>query len=56
MAAIVQWARTYAKHISIFIAKHDIEAGKQLRREELSNILRYGDDSQLPTPSLFFYA
>ena len=56
MAAVVQWARAHGKHISIFIAKHDIEAGKQLRVEELSHVLRHGDDSQLPTPGLFFYA
>jgi hypothetical protein len=56
MAAVVQWARAQGKHISIFAAKHDTEAGRQLRREELSNVLRHGDDSQLPTPGLFFYA
>ena len=56
MAAVVQWARAHGKHISIFIAKHDTEAGKQLCVEDLSNVLRYGDDSQLPTPGLFFYA
>ncbi|KAF6528270.1 hypothetical protein HZS61_008572 [Fusarium oxysporum f. sp. conglutinans] len=56
MAAIVQWARAQGKHISIFVAKHDTKAGKRLRVEELCDVLRYGDDSQLPTPGLFFYA
>ncbi|KAH7190414.1 hypothetical protein DER44DRAFT_753229 [Fusarium oxysporum] len=53
---IVQWARAQGKHISIFVAKHDTKAGKRLRVEELCDVLRYGDDSQLPTPGLFFYA
>ncbi len=56
MAAVVQWARLHGKHISIFVANHDIEAGRRLRVEELCNVLRHGDDSQLPIPSLFFYA
>jgi hypothetical protein len=56
MAAVVQWARAHSKHISIFVAKHDTEPGKRLRVEELRDVLRYGDDSQLPTPGLFFYA
>jgi hypothetical protein len=56
MAAVVQWARAHGKHISIFVAKHDTEPGKRLRVEELRDVLRYGDDSQLPTPGLFFYA
>jgi ATP-dependent DNA helicase PIF1 len=56
MAAVVQWARARGKHISIFVAKHDTEAGKLLRVDQLSNVLRHGDDSQLPTPGLFFYA
>ncbi|KAG7000807.1 ATP-dependent DNA helicase PIF1 [Fusarium oxysporum f. sp. conglutinans] len=56
MAAIVQWARAQGKHISIFVAKHDTKAGKRLRVEELCDVLRYGDHSQLPTPGLFFYA
>jgi ATP-dependent DNA helicase PIF1 len=45
MAAVVQWARAYGKHISIFVAKHDTEPGKRLRVEELRDVLRYGDDS-----------
>ncbi|KAK4095717.1 hypothetical protein N658DRAFT_386510, partial [Parathielavia hyrcaniae] len=56
MAAVVQWARAHGKHISIFVARHDTESGKRLRVEELGDVLRYGDDSQLPTPGLFFYA
>jgi hypothetical protein len=56
MAAVVQWARAHGKHISIFVAKHHAEAGKRLRVEELRDVLRHGDDSQLPTPGLFFYA
>jgi hypothetical protein len=56
MAAVVQWARAHGKHISIFVAKHRTEAGRQLQAEDLYNVLRYGDDSQLPTPGLFFYA
>jgi hypothetical protein len=56
MAAVVQWARAYGKHISIFVARHDTESGKRLRVEELRDVLRHGDDSQLPTPGLFFYA
>ena len=56
MAAVVQWARARGKHISIFIAKHDTESGRKLRTHELCDVLRYGDDSQLPTPGLFFYA
>ena len=56
MAAVVQWARAHGKHISIFAAKHDTVAGRRLRTEELCDVLRYGDDSQLPTPGLFFYA
>ena len=56
MAAVVQWARAHGKHISIFVAKHDTESGKRLRVEELGDVLRRGDDSQLPTPGLFFYA
>ena len=56
MAAVVQWARAHGKHISIFVARHDVEPGKRLRAEELRDVLRYGDDSQLPTPGLFFYA
>ncbi|KAH9985933.1 hypothetical protein F4779DRAFT_624344 [Xylariaceae sp. FL0662B] len=56
MAAVVQWARARGKHISIFIAKHDVETGKQLSTEDLYNVLRYGDGSHLPTPSLFSYA
>jgi hypothetical protein len=56
MAAVVQWARAHGKHISIFVARHDTEAAKQLDMEQLSNVLRYGDDSRLPTPGLFFYA
>jgi len=30
--------------------------GGRLRAEELRDVLRYGDDSQFPTPGLFFYA
>ncbi|EAQ85502.1 predicted protein [Chaetomium globosum CBS 148.51] len=56
MAAVVQWARAHGKHISIFVAKHDTDSGKRLSVEELCRVLRYGDDSQLPTPGLFFYA
>jgi hypothetical protein len=56
MAAVVQWARTHGKHISIFAAKHNTEAGKRLSVEHLRDVLHYGDDSQLPTPGLFFYA
>jgi hypothetical protein len=56
MAAVVQWARAHGKDISIFIAKHHTESGKRLSVEELCCVLRYGDDSQLPTPGLFFYA
>jgi hypothetical protein len=56
MAATVQWARAHGKHISIFVAKHDTEPGRRLRVEELRHVLRYGDDSQLPTPGLFVYA
>jgi ATP-dependent DNA helicase PIF1 len=56
MAAVVQWARAHGKHISIFVAKHDTELGTRLRVEELRDVLRHGDDSQLPTPGLFFYA
>jgi hypothetical protein len=56
MAAVVQWARAHGKHISIFVARHGTESGKRLRVEELRDVLRYGDDSQLPTPGLFFYA
>ncbi|EAQ84295.1 predicted protein [Chaetomium globosum CBS 148.51] len=53
---VVQWARDHGKHISIFVAKHDTDSGKRLSVEELCRVLRYGDDSQLPTPGLFFYA
>ncbi|EAQ84297.1 predicted protein [Chaetomium globosum CBS 148.51] len=56
MAAVVQWARAHSKHISIFVAKHDTESGKRLNAGDLCHVLRYGDDSQLPTPGLFFYA
>jgi hypothetical protein len=56
MAAVVQWARAHGKHISIFVAKHGTECGKRLSIEELRDVLRHGDDSQLPTPGLFFYA
>jgi ATP-dependent DNA helicase PIF1 len=56
MAAVVQWARAHGKHISIFVAKHETESGKRLRVEELRDVLRHGDDSQLPTAGLFFYA
>jgi hypothetical protein len=56
MAAVVQWARAHGKHISIFVAKHNTETGKRLGVEELRDVLRHGDDSQLPTPGLFFYA
>jgi len=54
MAAVVQWARANGKHISIFVAKHDNQTGRRLRAEDLYDVLRYGDDSQLPTPGLFF--
>lgn len=56
MVAVVQWARVYGKHISIFVVKYDTVAGRRLRVEELCDVLRYGDDSQLLTPGLFFYA
>lgn len=56
MAAVVQCARAHGKHISIFIAKHHTEAGRQLQAEDMYDVLRYGDDSQLPTLGLFFYA
>lgn len=56
IAAVVQWARAHGKHISIFIAKHDTKSGRRLSAEELYHVLHYGDDSQLPTPGLFFYA
>ena len=56
MAAVVQWGRARGKHISIFAAKHDTEPGKQLSVDDLCNVLRYGDDSHLPIPGLFFYA
>jgi len=55
MAAVVEWARSHGKHISIFVAKHDTESGSQLHAKELCHMLRHGDDSQLPTPGLFFY-
>jgi hypothetical protein len=56
MAAVVQWARAHGKHISIFVARHEAESGKRPRVEELRDVLGFGDDSQLPTPGLFFYA
>ncbi|KAK0710680.1 hypothetical protein B0H67DRAFT_554777 [Lasiosphaeris hirsuta] len=56
MAAVVQWGRARGKHISIFAAKHDTEPGKRLSAEDLCDVLRFGDDSHLPIPSLFFYA
>src|SRR5689334_7873389 len=31
-------------------------SGSSLRSEELRDVPCYGDDSQLPTPDLFFYA
>ncbi|KAK8118347.1 uncharacterized protein PG998_002973 [Apiospora kogelbergensis] len=55
MAAVVQYARARGRHVSIFAARHHAEAGRQLGAAELRNVLRYGDDSQLPTPGLFFY-
>ena len=54
-AAVVQYARARGRHISIFAARHHAEAGRQLGAAELRDVLRYGDDSQLPTPGLFFY-
>ena len=51
MAAVVQWARAHGKHVSIFVAKHDTESKKRLPVEELRDVRRYGDDSQLPTPA-----
>ena len=56
MAAVVQWARARGRHISVFAARHDTEAGRRLSAEQLGDVLRYGDDSQLPTPGLFLYA
>ncbi|KAK4118192.1 hypothetical protein N657DRAFT_716165 [Parathielavia appendiculata] len=56
MAAVVQWGRAHGKHISIFVAKHEAESGRRFNVEELRDVLRHGDDSQLPTPGLFFYA
>jgi hypothetical protein len=56
MAAVVQWGRAQGKHISIFAAEHSTEAGRRLRAEELSDLLRHGDESHLPIPGLFFYA
>ncbi|MBE3048862.1 hypothetical protein IMZ48_41465 [Candidatus Bathyarchaeota archaeon] len=56
MAAVVQWARARSKHISIFVSRHDTVAVRRLSTDDLCNVLRYGDDSQLPTPGLFFYA
>jgi ATP-dependent DNA helicase PIF1 len=56
MAAVVQCAWAHGKHISIFAATHDTEPRKRRRIEELRDVLRHSDDSQLPTPSLFFYA
>lgn len=56
MAAVVQYARARARHTSIFAAQHHTEAGRHLGAGELGDVLRYGDDSQLPTPGLFFYA
>jgi hypothetical protein len=55
MATVVQWARAHGRHISIFIARNDTEPGRRLRVEELRHVLRYGGDSQLPTPGLSFY-
>ncbi len=52
----MQWAYAHGKHISIFIAKHDTKAGKQLDIEELSNVFRYGNNSQVLTLGLFLYA
>lgn len=54
MAAGVKWARAHGKHISTFVAKLHNEAGRQLQAEDLYDVLRYGDNSQLPTPGLLF--
>lgn len=56
MAAVVQWARAQGKYISVFVAKHDVEPGKQLSRQDLCNLFRHGDDPPLMTHGLFFYA
>ncbi|KAH8645343.1 hypothetical protein BX600DRAFT_485118 [Xylariales sp. PMI_506] len=55
-AAVVQWARAHGKHISVFIARHVTEDGRQLSADELSRVLLYGDDSKIQTPGLFWYA
>ena len=56
MAAVVQYARAAGRHVSIFAARHSTEGGRPVGRGELGEALRYGDDSQMPTPGLFFNA
>lgn len=56
MVAVAEWTRARGKHISIYVARHDIKSGNQLYPKELYDVLRYGDDSHLPTPGLFLYA
>ncbi|KAK8106610.1 hypothetical protein PG999_009969 [Apiospora kogelbergensis] len=56
MAAVVQYAPAAGRHVSIFAARHSTEAGRPMGRGELGEALRYGDDPQMPTPGLFFYA
>lgn len=56
IAAVVQCAGAHGKYISIFAATHDTESGKRLRIEELRDVLRHSDDSQLSNPGLFYYA
>ena len=55
MAAVVQYARAHGRHVSIFAARHHTEAGRPVGGTKLGEVLRYGDDSHVPTPGLFLY-
>jgi hypothetical protein len=55
MEAVVDWARSHKKHISIFISAHTWRGGS-LSEDQMARTIELGDDSSCKVPGVFFYA
>ena len=55
IAAVVEWARSRSRHISIFMSKHTWD-GPGVGASEMTDLIGQGDDSSVPVPGIFIYA
>jgi hypothetical protein len=55
LEAVVDWARSYKRYISIFISAHTWRGGT-LSEDQMARTIELGDDSSCKVPGVFFYA